>query len=196
MMKKEAYSMKDLKENTGHSDAFFRKMENLGHLNFKAEKVRGQIKRLFNQGDYNNAIHIAGLSRAGYGPKKLEGYKSLIRNFKERIRPFLKKLFKDPDDLFFVFHSRDVFPDGDPDNLDWEKLGTEEGDRYLYPLKALYTEALMLKRDSNSIQMTLEMVNKNLDIFVNELEKGLGRTLAGQTFLLNIKALKDKINTG
>jgi hypothetical protein len=188
----EAYSMKDFEEDTNYSEAYFRKMEQKGYVKFESEKVRGQVKRLFSQDDYNNALHIAALSSIGYGPAKLDGYKKLVKNFKKYIRPFLKKLFKDPDDLFFVFSSRDVFPDGDPDNLDWEKLNIEENERRLDSLKAIYAEALMMQNTTKTRIRVLKHIEKGLNKFITDVENGLGRTMSGQMFLMNIKQLKGK----
>ena len=65
---KNEYTMKELVQETSKSEAWFRKMEGLGHVKFEAPKVRGQVQRLFSQGDYVNALWVAGLSSVGYGP--------------------------------------------------------------------------------------------------------------------------------
>ena len=175
--------IQDIEQEIPQSESWIRKMERLGHLNIKAPKVRGQVKRLFDRSDFANVLHVSAYSSVGYGPQKLDHYKSLVKNFRKYITPFLKKLFKDPDDQFFLFSSRDVFPDGDPENLDWGKLGTEEGNIYLDPLKALHLEAQVLMRVTRNTQKSLEKVEKDLDDFINSIEDGLKRTLSGQMYL-------------
>ena len=84
---------------------------------------------------------------------------------------------------FFLFSTRDVFPDGDPDNLDWGKFNTEENEPRLDPLKALHLEAYYLLQVTKNTQKSLEKVEKDLDNFMNSIEEGLKRTLSGQGYL-------------
>ena len=181
---KREHDIGEIAESIGKSEVWIRKMEREGYLKLSSPKVRGgRVRRLFNQGDVVNIFHVAGLASVGFGPERLKGYKRLVTRFREFVQPFLKKLFRDPEDQFFVFHPRDVFPDGDPDNIDWSQFNHEENVDHLSELQELYAQAQALRRVVRGRIKTLKHIELGLDNFIEKTETGLRKTLLGGSFV-------------
>ena len=193
-MKKQSLTIKELEREIPQGEAWVRKMEREGHLNFKSPKVRGQVVRLFDQGDVVNALYVSALNSVGYGPQKLSWYKETVKRFKDfgAMMGIFKKPSKDPVDQFFVFSTRDVFPDGDAGNIDWEILNAESGHPLLETLQALLVEAYVVRRITRNTRRTLNKVEKNLDEFINGLEEGMSRCMPGNQIVTFTKQLFEK----
>jgi hypothetical protein len=183
------YSIRDIEKEMPLTEGWIRKMEKDGHLQLESPKVRGQVRRLFNQGDVVNVLRLASLRTIGFGPKKLNWYKSMVTRIRNRIYPFLKKSSKDPVDQFFVFHARDIFPNGDPKLVDWKELDNEEYCDVFEHIAALYSEALWLNGVAKNTRKSLETIEKQLDIFMDEIEGALCDTVSGVS-LLTMKSFR------
>ena len=188
-MGKTKVTIKELQEAIPYGESWVRKMEREGHLKFKSAKVRGQVVRLFDQGDVVNALYVAALNSVGFGPKRLTWYKETVTRFKQfgAALNIFKKPSKDPVDQFFVFSTRDVFPDGDAGNVDWSILGAEPGFPLLDTLQTLLIEAYMVRRVTRNSRKTLKQVEKNLDKFIDGIEEGMHRCTAGSAVAVTTK---------
>jgi hypothetical protein len=184
---KQEYSIKEIEQEMPLTEAWLRRMEKDGHLKLKSPKVRGQVKRLFGQGDVFNVLRLASFRILGFGPKQLNWYKETVKRFRKQAYPFLKKLFKEPDDQFYLFHVKDVFPDGETNNIEWHNFNSEPNAPILDSLMALYVEAFDMSIKAKSTRHALENTEKQLNEFMDDIEKGLKRTLPGFALINMLK---------
>lgn len=190
---KQEYSIKDIEQEMHLTEAWLRRMEKDGHLKLKSPKVRGQVKRLFGKGDVFNVLRLASFRILGFGPKQLKWYKETVIRFRKQAYPFLKKLFKEPDNEFYLFHVKDVFPDGEPENIEWHNFYSEPNAPILEFLLALYVEAFDMSIKAKSTRHALENTEKELNEFMDGIEKGMERTIQGSGVINTLKGIRKEL---
>jgi hypothetical protein len=149
------WTMQDIQKEMPLSDTWLRSMEDAGFLKLKSPRVRGQVKRLFPQGDVVNVLWLASLRILGFGPKYLRKYKKAISNFKKIVRNHLKKGYNTPEGQVLLFDTEDLFPNDDLYNIEWDRIS---------PLDKLQLKAQNTRKH-------LKKVEKNMGIFMNQIEQ-------------------------
>ncbi|HKJ15345.1 hypothetical protein ACFL0B_04825 [Thermodesulfobacteriota bacterium] len=168
---RDGWTMQDIQKEMPLSDTWLRSMEDAGFLKLESPRVRGQVKRLFSQRDVVNVLWLASLRILGYGPKYLRKYKKVINNLKKIVRKHLKKEYNAPADQVFLFDTEDFFPNGDLHNIDWDKINPLDKFRLSDALSNLYEEASWLQLKAQTTQKHLKKVEKNMGIFMNQIEQ-------------------------
>ena len=165
------WTMQDIQKEMPLSDTWLRSMEDAGFLKLKSPRVRGQVKRLFPQGDVVNVLWLASLRILGFGPKYLRKYKKAISNLKKIVRNHLKKGYNTPDGQVFLFDTGDLFPNGDLYNIEWDRISPLDKFRLSDELSNLYEEAERLQLKAQNTRKHLKKVEKNIGIFMNQIEQ-------------------------
>lgn len=121
-MEKQTYTMRELTNEIGMSAPWVRRIEAMRLVKPLSPKGQG-TRRVYSHGDVMNMLRLMALSTVGYTPQQMKEYAGLVRRFNKLTEPFLKKgRVRPPGDAVFLFSPRDIFPEGDPDNIDWAKL--------------------------------------------------------------------------
>ena len=193
---KEQFSIKEIEAKALVTEKWIRQMEEKGILKFQGPKVRGQVRRLFSRADVVNALWFASLRPLGFSPKQIKKYQKLVDYWRQLARHLFKKPYRLPDNVepgqVLLFDIRDFLPEGKIENVAWEEFDIEGNEKALENLLAVYAEAIYLRRAAAQYQKTLNTVIKQLDEFMDGLDKGLHRTLSAMPIMQMRRELKKK----
>lgn len=121
-MEKQTYTMRELTSEIGMSAPWVRRIEAM-HL-VKPLSPKGQgTRRLYSHGDVMNMLRLMALTTVGFTPQDAKNYADLVVQFNNLTDPFLKKgRVRPPSNAVFLFDPRDVFPEGNPENIKWNEM--------------------------------------------------------------------------
>ena len=121
-MGKELLTMKELEREIGMSAPWVRRMERMNLIKPYTPKQRG-AKRLYSKGDVINCLRLMALTVCGFRPEDVKRYSKLVDQFNRLTEPFLKKARpRNIDGAVLLFDLRDIYPEGDPNNIKWSEL--------------------------------------------------------------------------
>jgi DNA-binding transcriptional MerR regulator len=117
------FSIKEVVEKIGMSAPWMRRLEKMELIKPMTPKHQGKERR-YSEADVQNALRLMALTTVGYTPQDVKNYVHLVNQFNELTQPFLRKERVRPEGAaVFLFAAEDVFPDGDPQNINWEEMG-------------------------------------------------------------------------
>ena len=151
-----SYSTEELMRLAGVSDFVIGKLEKLG-LVTPVEKKMGPGGKVFSRRDVLNCLRVVALSRIDYRPVDAAHYADMVRRFRRLTLPYLKHARVEPmDAAVYLFHPDDLFPGGDPANIDWKAMPVELAEKVFDELEAIMLQVAIFAGRYERIQKTLE----------------------------------------